>query len=63
MYCLGSGLFLKVKLTCVDVLPQEWIVPEGEVDVHAIAIVSTYALAGLDHTWSEDGKEDEDADI
>ena len=47
----------------VDVLPREWIVPEGEVDVHAIAIVSTYALAGLDHTWSEDGKEDEDADI
>ena len=63
MYCLGSGLFLTVKLTCVGVLPREWIVPQGEVDVHAIAIGSTYAPAGLNHTWSEDGKEDEDADV
>ena len=54
--------YMKPVYEGVDVLPREWIVPEGEVDVHAIAIVSTYAPAGLDHTWSEDGKEDEDAD-
>ena len=55
--------YVKPLYKGVDVLPREWIVPEGEVDVHAIAIVSTYAPAGLDHTWSEDGKEDEDADV
>ena len=44
----------------VDVLPHEWKVPEGEIDVHAIAIVSTYAASELDHSWVD--KNDKDAE-
>jgi hypothetical protein len=44
----------------VDVLPPEWKVPEGEIDVHAIAVVSTYAAPELDQTWVD--KNDEDAE-
>ena len=47
----------------VDVLPREWIVPKGEVDVHAIAIVSTYAPPALDQSWTDDnGDADSDAE-
>ena len=42
----------------VDVLPPEWKVPEGEVDVHAIAIASTYDAPELDQTWVDENSED-----
>jgi hypothetical protein len=42
----------------VDVLPPEWKVPEGEVDVHAIAIASTYDAPELDQTWVDKNNED-----
>lgn len=37
----------------VDVLPPGWKVPAGEIDVHAIAIASTYAAPELDHSWTD----------
>jgi len=43
----------------VDVLPPFWKVPEGHVDVHAIALASTHAPSELDHSWvDENGDED-----
>jgi hypothetical protein len=38
----------------IDILPTFWKVPEGHVDVHAIAIASTYAAPELDHSWVDD---------
>ena len=45
----------------IDLLPPQWKVPEGEVDVHAIAIASTYSAPELDHS-STDGEDDETAE-
>lgn len=44
----------------VDVLPVEWKVPEGHIDVHAIAIASTYPAPELDQSWVD--KNDPDAE-
>ena len=38
----------------IDILPPTWKIPEGEVDVHAIAIASTYAAPDLDNEWTKD---------
>ena len=45
----------------VDILPPFWKVPEGDVDVHAIALASTYAPSELDHSWVDDS-DNEDAE-
>ena len=37
----------------VDVLPPIWKVPEGQIDVHAIAIASTYSEPELDYSWTD----------
>lgn len=39
--------------TGTDVVPLIWKVPEGDVDVHAIAIASTYPAPELDQSWRE----------
>jgi hypothetical protein len=47
----------------IDVLPPFWKIPEGDVDVHAIALVSTYAPPELDQTWVDnDGEDVEEAE-
>jgi hypothetical protein len=43
----------------VDILPPFWKVPEGHVDVHAIAIASTYAAPELDNVWVDDNDNDD----
>ena len=43
-----------------NLLPLIWKVPEGEVDVHAIAIATTYSAPELDQSFVDD--EDEDAE-
>jgi len=43
----------------VDILPPFWKVPEGHVDVHAIAIASTYAAPELDNVWVDDNGDDD----
>ena len=45
----------------VDLLPLSWKIPQGEVDVHAIAIATTYARPQIDHKWYDE-EEDEDAE-
>lgn len=45
-----------------DVMPYNQAVPEGDVDVHAIAIATRYPAPDLDHSWVEDEKEEEPAD-
>jgi hypothetical protein len=42
----------------VDIYPLMWKIPEGEVDVHAIAIASTYAPSELDQSWTGNGNDD-----
>lgn len=42
----------------VDVLPLMWKILEGEIDVHAIAIASTYAPSELDQSWTGKGDDD-----
>jgi len=42
----------------IDVLPPFWKIPEGDVDVHAIALASTYAPPELDQTWVDNDDED-----
>jgi hypothetical protein len=37
----------------IDILPPIWKLPEGEIDVHAITIASTYAAPELDNSLSE----------
>jgi hypothetical protein len=37
-----------------DLLPYKQAIPEGQVDVHAIAIATTYPAPDLDHSWIED---------
>lgn len=43
----------------VDILPPFWKVPEGHVDVHAIAIASTYAPSESDHAWVDNNADDD----
>jgi hypothetical protein len=43
----------------IDVLPLFWKVPEGHIDVHAIALASTYAAPELDHSWVDDNDNDD----
>ncbi|KAL3905102.1 MAG: hypothetical protein SGARI_004619 [Bacillariaceae sp.] len=38
-----------------DLVPYAQAIPEGHVDVHAIAIASTRPAPDLDHSWIEDG--------
>ena len=45
-----------------NLLPLSWKVPDGEVDVHAIAIASTYKKAQIDHQWEDQGDDDEEED-
>lgn len=40
-----------------DLLPLNQAVPDGEVDVHAIAIATTSDPPDLDHSWIEDDEE------
>ncbi len=44
----------------VDILPVFWKVPDGHIDVHAVAIASTYAAPELDQSWVD--KDDADAE-
>jgi len=37
-----------------DLMPLNQAVPDGEIDVHAIAIATTNAAPDLDHSWIED---------
>jgi len=39
--------------TGTDVVPLIWKIPENDVDVHAVAIASTYAAPDLDQSWRE----------
>eukprot|EP00980_Cylindrotheca_fusiformis_P021317 scaffold8211_cov117-Cylindrotheca_fusiformis.AAC.13 len=46
-----------------DLLPLKQALPDGEVDVHAIAIATTDEAPDLDHSWKDDdGGDDEDDD-
>ena len=45
-----------------DLLPLNQAVPDGDVDVHAIAIATTNPAPDLDHTWVENG-DDGDVDL
>lgn len=46
-----------------DILPLEWKIPKGHVDVHAITIASTYSPSELDQSWVTDEDDEEDAEI
>jgi hypothetical protein len=37
-----------------DLLPYQQAIPEGDVDVHAIALATNAAPLDLDHSWTED---------
>lgn len=39
-----------------DLMPSNQAVPDGDVDVHAIAIASTNPAPDLDHSWTEDNE-------
>jgi len=41
-------------------LPLNQAIPDGEIDVHAIAIATTSPAPDLDHSWIEDNDGDED---
>jgi hypothetical protein len=43
-----------------DLLPLNQAVPDGDVDVHAIAIATTNPAPDLDHSWIEDSDSDSD---
>lgn len=49
-----------------DILPLKWKIPEGDVDVHAIAIATNYEAPNFDHLFEEkleeDDEDDEDAE-
>jgi len=45
-----------------DVLPFSQAIPDGDVDVHAIAIATTEAPPDIDHSWNEDDPEGEGED-
>lgn len=45
-----------------DLLPYAQKIPDGEVDVHAIAIATTNPPPDLDHSWVDDDDEKEGAD-
>ncbi len=48
----------------IDILPLSWKIPEGHVDLHAIAIASTYSPPELDHSWTDgDDDDEEEADF
>ncbi|KAG7359209.1 hypothetical protein IV203_015798 [Nitzschia inconspicua] len=44
-----------------DLLPYKQAIPEGEIDVHAIAIATNTPAPDLDHSWMEDGDSDENS--
>ncbi len=47
----------------IDILPLEWKLPEDQIDLHAIAIATTYEPPELDHSiWHNDSSDDEDAE-
>ena len=46
-----------------DLLPYRQKIPEGEVDVHAIAIATTFPAPDLDHSWVEDSAEGADQNV
>jgi len=43
----------------VDIFPLNWKIPDEEVDVHAIAIVTNYLEASLNDEWKADTGKDE----
>lgn len=45
-----------------DLLPLKWKIPDGDVDVHAIAIASNYEAPNFDHLFEEEIEEDNDED-
>ncbi len=42
-----------------DILPVKWKIPEGHVDLHAIAIASSYEAPQIDHFWEYEGDDDD----
>ena len=44
-----------------NVLPLNQAIPDGEVDVHAIAIATTSPAPDLDHSWIDDNDAGEDS--
>jgi len=46
----------------INVLPLEWKIPEGEIDLHAIAIASTYAPPHFENPCDEDDDTEEAED-
>ena len=44
----------------IDLLPLSWKIPDGEVDVHAIAIATTYERSQIEHKWKDVGDDDDD---
>jgi len=48
----------------VDILPLNWKIPSTEVDVHAIAIASTYSAPFFDHSLADNDDDDnEEEDV
>ena len=47
------------KYSGINVQPLSWKIPNGEVDVHAIAIASTYQKPQVDHRWYDEGDDDD----
>jgi len=41
-----------------DILPLGWKIPEGHVDLHAIAVVTNYEAPQIDHFWEYEGDDD-----
>ncbi len=53
----NSGV-VQPAYTGVDILPLKWKIPEDQIDLHAIAIASTYAAPELDHSIVAEGGDD-----
>jgi hypothetical protein len=49
--------------TGIDILPLEWKIPITEVDVHAVAIATTYEPPTIDQTWNEDHDENVETEV
>ena len=46
-----------------DLLPLSWKIPANEVDVHAIAIATTYKNPQIDHKWYDEGDDNGDDEV
>lgn len=53
-----NTMVVEPAYTGVDILPLIWKIPDDQIDLHAIAIASTYAAPELDHSIADEDDED-----